>query len=476
MIRSFQRKITLLVLGFLLVILAGVVFAINYVNWKDLTDQAQYSLEVIVKNNGRRPGMGFRPEDDVPPPWLQEQQNPEDIGEAAYGSDENETAEADEDDSTEAEEADDKEDLDYGNNYEDFLDDIDVEDGPPLPPGMEREADREFAANLSTFYTVRLDDTGSILSWTSDRRELYTDEQVAASVKNALAAKKDFGRIDSQFFRLNSQENGSLLVVLDARMEISRAHSLLKTTTLTALLAYLILGLTAALLIRRMTRPVQDAFDKQKQFVWDASHELKTPLAVISANAEVLAGEIGENEWLQYIQSEVKRTDHLVQNLLTLARMDKGTVEPVFRPFDLSQAVLQVALPFESTVFEAGKTLDLEIPDGVTVKGDEDMIQQLVVILLSNAVKYSDDHGSIRVELDPRGPVLRVHNTGPAIDPEALPHVFDRFFRGDAAHNRETPGNGLGLAIAKNIVEAHKGTITAESSPEKGTTFTVTFS
>lgn len=474
MIRSFQRKITLLVLGFLLVILAGVVFAINYVNWKDLTDQAQYSLEVIVKNNGRRPGMRFRPEEEVPPPWLQEQQEPEAIGADAYAAGE-EAEDADEDGPEEADDGDVEDDLDYGNNYEDFLDKIDEDESHPIRPEIQREADREFAANLSTFYTVRLDESGAILSWTSDRQELYTDEQVAACVKDALAAKKDFGRIGSQFFRLKAEDTGSFLVVLDARMEISRAHSLLKTTALTGLLAYLILGLTAALLIRRMTRPVQDAFDRQKQFVWDASHELKTPLAVISANAEVLAGEIGENEWLQYIQSEVKRTDHLVQNLLTLARMDKGTVEPVFRPFDLSQAVLQVALPFESTVFEAGKTLDLEVPDGVSVKGDEDMIQQLVVILLSNAVKYSDEHGSIRVELDPRGPVLRVHNTGPAIDPEALPHVFDRFFRADSSHNRETPGNGLGLAIAKNIVEAHKGTITAESSPEKGTTFTVTF-
>ena len=471
MIRTFQRRITLLVLGFLLVILAGVVFAINYVNWKDLTDQTEYSLEVIVKNNGRRPGMRLRQDEDLPPPWLREQQEdtePEDTGEAAYDTD------AEEDTETDGNEWTVDEDLDHGNDYDDFLDED--EEAPPFPPGMQREADRDFAANLSTFCTVRLDKTGTILSWTSDRQELYTDEQVEAFVKSALASNKDFGRIGSQFYRLKTEDAGSLLVVLDARMEVSRAHSLLKTTTLTALLAYLILGLTAALLIRRMTKPVQDAFDKQKQFVWDASHELKTPLAVISANAEVLAGEIGENEWLQYIQSEVRRTDHLVQNLLTLARMDKGTVEPVFQPFDLSQAILQVALPFESTVFEAGKTLELEVPDGVTVKGDEDMIQQLVVILLSNAVKYSDEHGSVRVELDPHRPILRVHNTGPAIDPEALPHVFDRFFRADSSHNRETPGNGLGLAIAKNIVEVHKGRITAESRSETGTTFTVIFS
>jgi len=470
MIRSLQRRITLLVLGVLLVILAGVVFAINYVNWKDLTDQMEYSLERIVQNNGRRPGLAGREEGALPPPWAQTESG----GTSGIVLENDAWAETSDSDDEDDEDDDFQEDLDDGNNYEDFIDD--VLDDHPFRPAMQGGAEMDFAANLSTYYCVYLDQADAILRWTSDRQDLYSDEEVAAATQAALSSEKDFGRVGSQFYRLKENDDGALLVVLDARVEVSRANSLLKTTVLTGLLAYLVLGLTSALLIRRMTRPVQEAFDKQKQFVWDASHELKTPLAVISANAEVLAGEIGENEWLQYIQSEVKRTDHLVQNLLTLARMDKSSVETVFRPFDLSQAVLQVALPFESTVFEAGKTMELKVPDGVTVKGDQDMIQQLVVILLSNAVKYSDDGGSITLALEPRGPVLKVHNTGPAIAPEVLPHIFDRFFRGDAAHNRETPGNGLGLAIAQNIMDAHKGKITAESSPEAGTTFTVTFS
>ena len=470
MIRKLQLRFTLLVLGFLLVILAGVVFAINYVNWKDLTDQAEYSLEVLVKNNGRRPGMMMPGEDDFLPPWA----GTESGGTTDVTWEDREETAGSAADADQAQTGDAGDDLDGGNDYGDFIDDF--QDDRPFRPDWQKRDDMDFAANLSTFYTVQLDPSGAVLSWSSDRQELYTDEQVNEVVAAVLASQKEFGRLGSQFFRLKENASGSLLVVLDARVDVSRANSLLKTTVLTGLLAYLVLGVTAALLIRRMTRPVQDAFDKQKQFVWDASHELKTPLAVISANAEVLSGEIGENEWLQYIQSEVKRTDHLVQNLLTLARMDKGSVETAFRPFDLSQAVLQVALPFESTVFEAGKTMEMDVPDSVMVRGDQDMIQQLVVILLSNAVKYSDEGGSIRLTLEARGPVLKVHNTGPAIAPEVLPHVFDRFFRGDAAHNREVPGNGLGLAIAQNIVDAHKGRITAESSPEAGTTFTVFFS
>ena len=468
MIRKLQLRLTLLVLGFLLVILAGVVFAINYINWRDLTDQAEYSLEVLVKNDGRRPGMMGRIEDDVPPPWVRNAAGEATGSMAEDGEDQNGGPE----DGALAGRS--EEETDGGNDYGDFIDDI--PDNWSARPEWQKGSGMEYAVSFSTFYTVRLDPSGAVLSWTSDRKELYTDEQVSQMVTAVLAERKEFGRLGSQFYRLKETTTGSLLVVLDARVDVSRASSLLKTTVLTGLLAYLVLGLTAALLIRRMTRPVQAAFDKQKQFVWDASHELKTPLAVISANAEVLAGEIGENEWLQYIRSEVQRTDHLVQNLLTLARMDKGSVEMVFRPFDLSQAVLQVALPFESTVFEAGKTMEMDVPDGVTVRGDQNMIQQLVVILLSNAVKYSNEGGSIRLTLEAKGPVLKVHNTGPAIAPEVLPHVFDRFFRGDAAHNREVPGNGLGLAIAQNIVDAHKGRITAESSPEAGTTFTVYFS
>ena len=125
----------------------------------------------------------------------------------------------------------------------------------------------------------------------------------------------------------------------------------------------------------------------------DASHELKTPLAVISANAEVLEQEIGENEYLGYIRSEVRRTDTLVRNLLTLARLDRNEANAEMKPFDLSRALLDVALPFESTVYEAGKMLETEIPDGIDCCGNEEMIKQLTVILLSNALKYSDEYG-----------------------------------------------------------------------------------
>ena len=264
--------------------------------------------------------------------------------------------------------------------------------------------------------------------------------------------------------------------MLDARLDYLSASNVLRSTILIAAAACVLLSLLAWLLIRRMVRPVEDAFNRQKQFVSDASHELKTPLAVISANAEVLEQEIGENEYLGYIRSEVKRTDTLVRNLLTLARMDRSEAKAEMKRFDLSRALLDVTLPFESTVYEAGKTLETDIPDGIDCTGDEEMIKQLAVILLSNALKYSDDGGRIRVALKARGKQreIRVFNTGGTISPEDQEHIFDRFWRADPAHGRETGGHGLGLAIARTIVEAHRGKITVESHEGEGTAFTVT--
>ena len=165
-----------------------------------------------------------------------------------------------------------------------------------------------------------------------------------------------------------------------------------------------------------------------------------------------------------------------MQNLLTLARMDKGTVTANMARFDISKALLGVALPFESTVFEAGRTLEMDVPEGVSVRGDEAMIQQLAVILLSNALKYSNPGGVIQLTLRPkgRGCQFSVYNTGPGIAPEHLEKIFDRFYREDLSHNSEVAGNGLGLAIARNIADAHKGRIRAESEPGKSATFTVT--
>ena len=243
-----------------------------------------------------------------------------------------------------------------------------------------------------------------------------------------------------------------------------------------AVAALILFAFVAILLSKWLIRPVQDAFNRQKQFISDASHELKTPLSVISANADVLADEIGDNTYLSYIREETKRMNHLVQDLLTLTRLENNTTESL-ESFDLSQLVLQSALPFESTAFEAGKTLQLNVKEDIAFTGYPDKIRQLIGILLDNAIKYSNEGGLISLTLSAcRGnPVLEVFNTGRGIPAEEYTNIFERFYRIDPCRCRNSGSYGLGLSIAHSIVTLHNAKIVIDSEPGEYVRFKILF-
>ena len=329
---------------------------------------------------------------------------------------------------------------------------------------------------VSNYCIIRLTRTGEIYEWKSENGDLYNDAVVEDLLQEIKDSGEAQGQIGSHMFRVEKADRGDKIVVIDIRSELESARNLLRITIIVGTLFWAILSCLSTVLICRVLRPVSEAFQKQQQFVWDASHELKTPLAVISANAQVLALEIGENESLQYILDEVGRTNTLVQNLLSLARMDANRTKGEIREFDLGKTLLQTVLPMESLIFEQGKVLNLQISECIFYTGNEGLLQELAVILLSNAMKYSEPGSEITISLRAKGShrVLRVHNTGSYIDPETQQHIFERFYRGDSSHNRDAGGTGLGLAIAKSIVEHHRGAIRVESDPQSGTAFIVT--
>lgn len=457
MIEKLRRKMIILVISGLFLVIVAFVGVINGLNWHSIRTQSDAVLDMLIENQGNRPQVPWR--EHMEETDARAEETAEISGEETPGPDAYKPGEK----------PDWKPDAENGMG------------GPPDMPEFRGErpgqlaSSREALAGLSNSYTVHLNADQTVSSWSSDRQDLYTDDQVQAMVDAVLASGRQSGRVGTQFFRLSTDAEESLLVVLDARLELRSAQELLRTTLLAGLGVWLLLSVGAAVLIRRMFIPVQQANDRQRQFVWDASHELKTPLAVISANAEVLARQIGRNEWLGYIQSEVERTNGLVQSLLTLARTDRNREQVTMEDVDLSQAVLSVALPFESTLFESGKSLETDVDDGVHVHGNAEMLRQLAVIFLSNATKYSGDGGMVRISLHARGKgaVLSVFNTGSRISDEDRDKIFDRFYRVEKSRSQEVEGYGLGLAIARNILEIHRGRVQVESD-ERGTSFTVT--
>lgn len=258
----------------------------------------------------------------------------------------------------------------------------------------------------------------------------------------------------------------------------------IRNSILITLLALVALFAVSWVLSSIALKPVSLAWEQQRRFVADASHELKTPLAVILANTEILAKDPGLNEderrWVDSTLEEATHMRGLVTELLELARTDEslsGTSTVMHKEdVDLSELVDGAALEFDAVAFEHGCLIETDIEPDIHMQGDREWLTRLAKILVDNACKYAEPSTSISVTLHrQRGKaVLTVHNQGNPIDPEDLPHLFERFYRSDKARTRGTGGFGLGLAIAKGVVDTHGGTIEATSTQADGTTFTVT--
>ncbi|MBR1528402.1 MAG: HAMP domain-containing histidine kinase [Oscillospiraceae bacterium] len=289
--------------------------------------------------------------------------------------------------------------------------------------------------------------------------ENYTEEQAEEILSAILSTGKQQGMYGWLQYYKAEKDYGTLLVVTDKTSDQGLLNNLFRTTIIAGIVVLLILFVFLIFFSRWIIQPVRTAMERQKQFVSDASHELKTPIAVLTANVDILQDEIGENKWLGYIQEQTGRMNQLVGDLLRLARMDNATQEYSFEEFNLSTAIEATALPFESQAFEKQKNLEIDIQPDVMYTGSEQHIRQLAAIFIDNAMKYSNEHGTIKISLIRRGDnrILEFYNTGCEISQEETDKIFERFYRGDKARNNKGKnGYGLGLAIAKSIMEIHK--------------------
>ncbi len=224
-----------------------------------------------------------------------------------------------------------------------------------------------------------------------------------------------------------------------------------------------------ALFSRRAIKPLVENAVMQKQFITDAGHELKTPLTVIAANMDVLALETGENEWVQSTKKQVANMRGLVNELIYLSRLDEEDAKLKREDVDLSKLAREAAEPFVGMAEFSGKSMAVDVEDGVRVTGDAAALHRLVSILCDNAVKYAPEGDAIAVTLkrDRRGVALTTENGLAApLSPEALTHLFDRFYRADESRSRESGGYGIGLSVARAIAEKHGGRLAARQSED----------
>ena len=291
-------------------------------------------------------------------------------------------------------------------------------------------------------------------------------EKVIQQVEQILDGGKSSGY--SGYYRyqvFDDGEEGQTIVVLDCFLQLQAANNVLRLTLLASLACIAIVFLLLVVLSRRVVRPFAENLEKQRRFVTDASHELKTPLAIISANTGLLEASLGENRWLASTQVQVSRLDRLIGHLVELARTEEALTEEELQPVDLSGVVTGQMEDYRLLAQASGKGLESDVAPGVTVRGAADNLKRLCTLLLNNAVKYCDSGGTIRLTLAQRGrwAVLSIANPCAGLDPAQLPRIFDRFYRADASRSRDTGGYGIGLSTARAIVGRHRGRLTAKS-------------
>ncbi|MBE5736778.1 MAG: hypothetical protein E7348_00050 [Clostridiales bacterium] len=301
-----------------------------------------------------------------------------------------------------------------------------------------------------------------------------TERQIQMVIDNASGNSFNSGSVENVYYKVYFDGNRFIISATDANEFLHVFKSNVSNFLILLIIIYLLLFIFVYILSLSVFDPIKETFFKQKQFISNASHELKTPLTIISANAEVLK-QNGENQWIDNISSQTERLNILVNDMLSLAKIDEAKEQLSILNFNLSEVVTNEALAFDALAFEKGKTLNLFIQPNLQYKGDIKSVKNIVNILLDNAVKHANTGGEITLQLKKESSkiTLTVFNTGSNIPNADSQKIFERFYRSDQSRSRESGGSGLGLSIAKGIADNNKWKITASSKYQESMTITI---
>nr|WP_296083539.1 HAMP domain-containing sensor histidine kinase [uncultured Blautia sp.] len=432
MIQNLRKKFILVAMFSTLVVLAAIMGVVNISNYKEVLDRADEMTTLLEKNGGKFPEEPKTDGEEVP-------QKPD------------------------------------GNTEGDMIGENNDQQVPPQKPENDREHFSVETPFETRYFTVTMDEKGEVTACDLDRIAAVDEDTAEEYAKNVSGKSGTTGFMGIYRYRVTKTGNGTKYVFLDCRREISNFQAVLITTVSVSGLGMAAVFVLVVIFSRMVFRPVEESIQKQKRFITDASHELKTPLTIIDANTEVMEMESGESQWTQSTRKQIQRLTGLVQQLVALSRLDEEKGLQDIAEFDLSEAVSESVQPYGALAQTKEKHLTLNIEGGLMYIGDEKSIRQLSGTLMDNAVKYSSEKGNIALTLKKKGKkiLLEVYNDADGLPQGKLDVLFERFYRLDSSRNSGTGGSGIGLSVAQAIVQAHKGKITAENKTGNGLTITV---
>lgn len=325
------------------------------------------------------------------------------------------------------------------------------------------------------FFTVWIDNEKNILRENMEHISSVSKEEVKNYTEDALNKKNEKGWVNNYRYRISETEYGQLIVFINGETNKEMTLRLIYAIFFVLSGSFALILLLILLISKKAVRPIAESYEKQKQFITDANHELKTPLTLILSNVDILESEIGKNEWLDDIRSEGERMGSLIHQLVSLSRMDEDHSNLNLTYFNLSETVSDTVSEFIGLADENGKNMAADIRPSIWYHGDEGLIRRLICILLDNSIKYCDSNGKIKVQLYIRGrsPIITVENSYKNVENEDLEKFFDRFYRADKARTY-TGSFGIGLSIAKGIAKNHKGDIIVYKKNSQNIEFKVT--
>ncbi len=335
-----------------------------------------------------------------------------------------------------------------------------------------RPLDGQFTAETpySTRYFVLYYEEDGTLNLTDMKHiAAVTEEDSDRFLSVALSNGEGMGYTGQyKYYVVRTGESQYMAIFVDCQRELHSIRTFAFISVLVVLVCIALVYILICFFSKKVIEPTAKSVEKQKQFITDASHELKTPLTIIITSLKVLEMEVGQQKWIDKAQAQTEKMTELINDMVTLARLDEEKPPLQLSEFDISSVVAEVAESFQDFAAARNHTLETDIAPGISYYGDEYAIRRLVSILLDNAVKYADSEGSIRLSLEgsKKGVVLKTSNPCTGLDSKELDKLFDRFYRPDQSRSKQTGGFGVGLSIARSVTEAHRGSIRAEHPSE----------